>query len=464
MNVISEIKSIHKELFGKVKGIHRLFIYAIFTISIDSFPWIPIETNNRPIFIFLLIIYWFSTKLILKEIYRFEIISLIILLVSWFYSVVCYTFIIETYAPLKKFLLTSTLSYITVCSSYFFIKTQSTRFSINEVISIIGRAYIISFILPFAVGTLQILGIHYIPLQAVADNVSNLFSSAQNNIFEANRIKLISNEPSQAGTYILYIFVYTKFMDMKKSFKFFLWATLIIFFVYINSSVVFLTIILVFVLNWILYEDKNLNSIFRTLFIGMFLLMLMYIIYTFFLSEYTTQRLIQLEGLIKDISLDNLILLSSVDFSVLDRFGTPIFGLYSLKFTNLIGTGGEGFYKVYEIVINTYFPLLTKNDYLAQQFIDQTGTVKFLPVKVITEFGILGIMIVLYFFVKYVRYLLNNKKNLFIKNVNFAFIFAVLTSYVPSYFNFNFILLVMIVFFAVSCHQMSDYKKSPKIT
>lgn len=425
--------------------LEKLFVWAIIVVSIDGFPYLPLNNENRPISIIVLMIYWAIQKVKSRSVPLFEIRMWLGLTVLIFFTLIKSTFEYHDYRGLLKFMITGTLSVITIVTCRHFIKGLLERFSSEEVIKIISYSLILSSIIPLFIGILQFLSLQGLIPTIVSDIPTNFFSYRP----VINRPQLVSSEAAHAATYILFVLFWTySFYHENARFRRYFLAFLFLMFLFISSAMAYFAFVTTVIVYWITCHITNFSRIFSNLWIIALAMGIIYPLQEFFIIDYTLYRLNIIGELLSNINMETVTFWLQADYSFLDRFGTPVLGFLSLKDSLFLGAGGESFYYVMPQLIDNYFPGMLANDILAARLVKGDHlTVKFLPAKIASEFGLWGFSLFAWYIVSTFRKINSiqlKTGNTLYRGLCLCFIFSIISTYMCSYFNFSVILVFVI--------------------
>ncbi|MEZ4904862.1 MAG: hypothetical protein R2822_25480, partial [Spirosomataceae bacterium] len=221
--------------------LEKLFVWAIIVISLDGFPLIPLNFENRPFSTILITIYWGLEKSLSKQISLFEIRLWLILPLLCLFTLYQAAFVHHAYFGFFKFCIAGTLSVITMAACWVFISGLLKRFSAEIVVQVIAYSLILSAIVPVIVGFVQVLGLKEIIPRPWAELCTNLFSWRP----LLDRPQLTTTEPSHAGTYLLLVIFWVfAFYHRRKIHRSLFLVVLFVMFLFVSSSVAFIAFLL----------------------------------------------------------------------------------------------------------------------------------------------------------------------------------------------------------------------------
>ena len=137
MIVIAEFIRIYKYVFKTVTGYNRLFVWAIIWISVDGFPLIPLNTNNRPLSIVFLLSFWVITKIQKIQFSKFEIQVFYSYLFLLIFSIIQSGFVLHSFRPVLKFGITGLFSFITISCCFIFFSSIIRKGSFEVLMKVI---------------------------------------------------------------------------------------------------------------------------------------------------------------------------------------------------------------------------------------------------------------------------------------------------------------------------------------
>ena len=426
---------------------------------------IPIDTNNRPISILFLILYYILEKTLERKFYKQELILFLIYIILLSYTILKgFTSYDGDMAGAFKFLITGGFGLITVnvCFNFFhsFIKYESE----DRLVEFLVDKLLKSTLLPLTVGFLQFLATFNLISMSIATKTTDIFSWRP---FEG-RIQLLNTEPAHASIYLVSVLFFVWRMKIIKT----QFDKIAIFFIFlfillISSSAGYIVFILTVFFSWLLIEKKNAIKIIKNIIVATFIgVFSYYVIFEVFPVEYTIQRFGQITELLS-FDKDLIISLIVIDFSIFDRLCTPILAFLSMKSTYFLGTGGESYFYIYEKVIYDFLPEAMENSFLKKALADgERFTPKLLIAKIGAEFGIIPLLLIIIFFTrifKRIQILSNDSpKNKIFIGLSVNFICALLSSYMASYFNFYFILIITFSYFIINNNHGKKLERSTR--
>lgn len=435
--------------------LEKLFVWAILFVSVDGFPLLPLNNENRPLSTVILLVYWILQKLKSRSISVFEIRLWLGLLVLLLFTFAKAYFVYHDFRGLFKFCITGTLSVITIATCRHFLKGLLERFSTTEVIRLLTYSLILSSVLPIGIGYVQFFAIQGLLPMPIANLFTSLFSYRP----LLDRPQLTTTEASHAATYVLIVlfWVYSFYHD-NPTFRRIYLTVLFVLFLLISSSIGYVAFIGSLFIYWLFCTKINFRRLFSNVSVGLIFIGLAYSLRDYFLIEYTVHHLSIVGDLLSSFSADRLTYWLQEDYSFLERFGTPLLGFLSLYDSSFLGIGGESFYYIFPQLMSDYFPNMLTNPLLSERMqLDAHFTVKFLPAKIASEFGIWGFLLFMWFYVSTF-----NKINHFQKEFNnptyrglcLCFIYTMISTYMCSYFNF----IVILVFVVTPYLYFDDFE------
>lgn len=445
--------------------LEKLFVWAIIFVSIDGFPLLPLNNENRPLSTVILLVYWGIQKIKSRTISLFEIRLWLGLTVLLLFTLIKATLEYHDFRGLIKFLITGSLAVITIATCRHFIKGLLERFSTEETVQVITYSLILSSIIPLLIGAVQMLALQGLLPLAVAEIPTNLFSYRP----LLDRPQLTTTEASHAATYVLIVLFWTySFYHDNPLFRRNYLAILFVMFLFISSSIGYVSFALTIIIYWFACHKTQVGRIFSNLWVVGLIAVVIYGLKEFFLIDYTLYRLNIIGDLVSNLNMDTLTFWLQADYSFLERFGTPLLGFLSLNDSMFLGAGGESFYYIFPQLMANYFPNMLSNEILENRMLgDAHFTVKFLPAKIASEFGIWGFGVFMWFIVSTFRklnhYQFQTESSLY-KGLCLCFIYTIISTYMCSYFNFIVILVFMIAPYLYSYDTEIKSNENPTLT
>lgn len=435
--------------------LEKLFVWAILFVSVDGFPLLPLNNENRPLSTVILLLYWGLQKLKSRSISVFEVRLWLGLLALILFTLVKATLEYHDFRGLLKFVVTGSLSVITISTCRHFFKGLLERFSVQEVIQIVTYSLILSSIVPICFGFIQFFALQGLFPMVIAEIVTNLFSYRP----LLDRPQLTTTEASHAATYILIVLFWTySFYHENPHFRRVFLGVIFVLFLLISSSIGYVAFVGTLLIYWLACTKINFKRLLSNIGLVVLLGTLAYLLKDYFLIEYTLYRLNIIGELLSNLSMDTLIFWLQEDYSFLERFGTPLLGFLSLNDSQFLGAGGESFYYIFPQLMADYFPNMLTNKLLTSRMqLDAHFTVKFLPAKIASEFGIWGFGLFMWFYVatfKRINFLQKQLNSPIYRGLCLCFIYTIISTYMCSYFNF----IVILVFVAVPYIYLYDHE------
>ena len=234
--------------------LEKLFVWAIVFVSVDGFPLLPLNNENRPISTVILLVYWGLQKLKSKSISVFEIRLWLGLVALVLFTLVKATFEYHDFRGVLKFIITGSLSVITISTCRHFFKGLFERFSADEVIQILTYSLILSSLVPVLFGFIQFFALQGILPMMIAEILTNIFSYRP----LLDRPQLTTTEASHAATYILIVIFWTySFYYENTNFRHIFLIVLFTLFLLISSSIGYVAFIGTVLTYWIFCTKIN---------------------------------------------------------------------------------------------------------------------------------------------------------------------------------------------------------------
>jgi hypothetical protein len=454
LNILSSKKLLSFNL--TLSRIEKLFLAALFFISFDGFPLIPINTLNRPLSILILIVYYFLSKFQTKGKFgKTELWLFLFILLLWCQTFYQGIFLHNSLVGFNKFIITSSFAFITITSCLDFYKRITSRYSFEQLLELLSYTLLLSLILPLFLGLLQFLALKSIlPIEPIRLVTSFLVQPVNFGDVDEGRIQMATTEASHAGNYICFVLIFINFFSkLNQTKKNGVVLMLLIILVIINSSACYLVFLLTFLLYLIF--SSTFKDVLKYSFLSIFIGTILYYLQDYYITPYTARRFEALFGLY-DLGWDEFVRLSAVDFSVFDRMTSPILGFRAFQETNYWGAGGESFFYMYGSLVQKYFPDAYYSDGVYDIISNKVQTTpKFLLAKFAGELGflpILGFMIFLITTFIKINYRRVQHKLSVYRGISVCFFFSIASMMDCSYFHFPIIILLTLSLFSVRIH------------
>ena len=391
------------------------FIFIIF----DSFP-IPIDFVYRPLSIFPLVILAFSRLYFLfinRGVYipkKILFILTTVLLISIYQS----SIIFKDFSGLNKFVIELILIFI-IYNGFMrgfelSVDEKGIKFNLRSSFKLV--LYVLIFF-----GLTQLL-FNILNLEDISNSIRSLFSYRGNN---SNRISFFSGEPSMGVRIIVLFICMYSFILEKKIPKTMLF--LIVFLILISGSTFGILFIILFGFFYLLLKS-SVKTIFKNILIFLFFGNLIYLILPFimdYMSPYAQKKINIVYQIFSFIDIETFFLIAEKDGSFFLRVFNPIIG-FIIFLNNLFGVGGENFKFEYIGTINEYFPFALNHNTVKNVLFEGSGiTPKSLISKMLAEFGLFGLWMILYSINKLWK-ITKNHSNLYLL---FIFIVVLIINY-----------------------------------
>lgn len=427
--------------------LEKLFVWAIIVISLDGFPLIPLNFENRPFSTILLVIYWLLEKKKSKHLSVFELRFWLLLPLLCLFTLYQAAFVHHAYYGFFKFCIAGTLSVITIAACWVFTTGLLKRFQVEIVIQIITYSLLLSAIIPVVLGFIQVLGLKEIIPRDYAESLTLIFSWRP----LLDRPQLTTTEPSHAGTYLLLVIFWVfAFYHQKKKHRFLFLSILFLMFLFVSSSVAFIAFLLTIVSFSLLFFSIKRKKLIKYILLLWPIFWIVRWLSLYFIVDYTAEKFVLLSNLITNFDRQVFVFALINDYSFMDRFATPYLGLLSLPDTYWLGTGGESFFYLYPQLIEKHLPEMFYNQRLLESMDAHLHfVVKFLPAKLAAEFGLIGLFAFVFYFGRemYLLILLYQQtNNRLFRGLGLCSLFTLFSTYLSSYFNFGVILVWIVAY------------------
>lgn len=443
------IRTIINDLFLPLKKqlnqSQKLFVFAFFLMSIDGFPFLPVHSDNRPVSIIVIIIYWIIEKILKNRFSKMDLKIFGVFFIFWLYCFYKAGYYYHDYSGLIKFTITGIFSSITISSCITFYQGLLQKYSYDVVIQIVCNVIIIGSITPILLGIVQFLALKGLFPMIIADTITNFFSYRP----LLDRVQMFNTEASHASNYmvLVFIFIFSFFHQNKLRTQFLIITFLSI--ILIGSTIGYVVLVLTLLIYWFFYVKKKILNTLKYIGLMSIIIFILILLSSYFINEYTKSKF-EIVSELLSLNFETLQVIASVDFSTYDRIFSPILGFLSLNDTFYFGTGGESFFYIYDFLLYKYFPFALDNPVL-KSTLDEgiILTIKFLPAKIAAELGIVPFILFILFFINiFVRlrklYKLTNNANY--QGLSLIMIYAIISTWACSYFNFSFIMIVTLAY------------------
>jgi len=444
IRLLSSLISINKSNFKNTSLIGSLFIIGLYLMPIDSFPIFPTSNVYRPISFFPIFIYWALTIIQKHKLWRSDVRILILIIIAIIYTFFCGFFWHNSLDGFLKFVLNAFICFVFVSATRNFVK--NLKMSVPEILEYFSKVLIIASLIPILLGWLQLFSrFNFIP-DNIAYSITSFFSYRVN----LSRIQWASGEPSMGFRFIAMSFLFILlFYKENLIVKYFFIINFLILLLLSGSTFGYLFILIVLFFYFLLFPKYS-KKFFLRLIILLFLGVVLFVEIFHYLPDYTTSRLIKIVELLKDLNLNNLLALASVDGSTFLRLFNPVIGVIMSIKNYGFGIGGEYYYVQYIEVVKEYFPFAVHFSSVNKVLIGASIiTPKSLYRKIIAEFGLIGISIFLSFLYRIYKR---------IKKMDSAKLAWLFTFMCTMILNTGSYIYIDFIFLAVLLYQISLYK------
>ena len=379
----------------------KLFCLFFISLTFDSFPFGFLNSVYKPltiipiILIFLLSFkksFFFISK---KLVYLF----IFLILTSFFNSV-----FINKYDGFLKF----TFEIVFIISAVHCLNFTTRNLSLNDLKRIL--AYLSSKIvnLLIFVGFIQFFGRF--------NNFFNQISYYLNSIFiyrhDESRIQFFSGEPSMGVRVLIFFLIVSYISDKKKSFLQLILAFSLI--VLSGSTFGILFLVILAIVYFFLSSTNRTKFFFKSLFFVLifFLLFNIFVLYAIDLMPNYTQNKFQiLISIYENFTFEGILKIASIDGSFFLRVFNPIIGFQVFAENPIIGVGGENFKYYYVDLIQKNYPFALNFPTVNEVYQNSSQiTPKSMISKIMSEFGLIGLIIIIYSYKKILNYLKKDRK------------------------------------------------------
>ena len=381
---------------------------GLFLIPIDSFPYFPIDSAYRPLWIFpfcyIAIVSFFKKFTFIK----FEKYLLLIIIALYIQALISYYYFdYEDNKGIIKTTFILPLLYLSLSGIYRGLDPLFKKYRSLGALVIITSIFQLNFLFIALLGFLQLF-LLIIGIDSFNESIAQIFSYR----FVPGRIHLTSGEPSWAARYLIFVGIFSILFGRRYVNKFVI-PMIIILIIGTASVMSFLTILfLTFMYSWFYSSSKIKFTMKIILILFSMVIFLNYYEYIFGFSEYASDKINKVITLIKVIDFGTLMALASVDGSVLARLLNPIIA-FNLGMIYPFGIGSDSFRYFYLDALNNLgYDGTSSEEYL----LGAGSTPKFLFAKVFLECGWLFFSLFLYWLSKFI---LGSSK---LKDINMRFL------------------------------------------
>lgn len=396
-NYVKKFYEIKISLPSELNVYKALGFLGVFLTPFDSFPYFPIQTSNRPMWVIPFVVLFFYHVLRVKKVQTF-----VVVLAALFFYYVAKSFVLyEIYdypndKGLQKGIIIFVMLFSGVGGIWLYLRRLQTEFGNEGMMKHLGKVVFTSSILPITIGVMQIFGVFHVPvIEQVSDLVTNLLSYR----FSAeNRIQLVNGEPAWASAYLLFIFFFIYFYYDGKNKRRGLYL-IVLLFLFAASALGFVYgLALAFFYIVIFAERKQLYRLLLVIILAGLVSLKIYD----FLPDYTQGKIKTIIKIVSSLSFDEVLRIAANDASLLTRFLNPIIG-FKLGYSSLFfGVGMEAFqyHLIDELVAMNFLGDLDEER--TNTLLKAGGTPKFLLSKIFCELGLFTFLA----FVGYYLYLM----------------------------------------------------------
>lgn len=412
-----------------------LFKLSFIFIVFDSFP-LPIDFVYRPLSIFPLAILaffrlhalFYNRKVHVPK--KIVYIFVAVLLISIYQSAINY----ENFSGLNKFLIELIILFIIYNG---FMRGFELSVDKKGIKSNLRSSFKLVIYALIFMGITQLL-LRVFNLIELGNNINSLFTYR----YDASRIQFFSGEPSMGiRTIVFFISMYTFILEKKVPN---LIVFIVVFLIFISGSTFGILFIILFGLFYLILKS-SLKTLLRNLLVFLLFTTITYFIVPVFLdylSPYAQNKINLVYRLISSLDSETFFLIAEKDGSFFLRVFNPIIGFF-VFLNNPFGVGGENFKFEYITTINEYFPFALNHSSVQKILFESSEiTPKSLISKMLSEFGLFGIWIILFAFNR-LRKIIKDNSDLF---PLFIFIFTLTINY-GSYIYIPLIFTISLFYF-----------------
>lgn len=371
------------------------FLFFLFLIPFDSLPFVNTGTENRPVFVFPLLLI-FVLMLVSGKLYKGTIAFVYGLIALFFYDLLLKYFNgnIYEYQIMMKSVIIFFITLIMGCSIIGTNYQLSYSISKEEYIDLVSKTllYLSFFLIPLSM--VQILGRLGIFNGEIVSSVTSTFSYRT----VADRVQFVSGEASQAFRYNVFFLIFFLFSSYARWIK----LSFVVFFTLVTfisgSSYALLSIFILFLIYFIVFKLRELSLIFiiKLIFAVLSCSLLFSLVFLQFANEYTVAKLEILKSLLLSPSSLFDIIENSGDGSSFSRIVNPIIGVMVMIKTNLFGVGSNAYHTEYIEIVKDYFPFALSYQSVSEVYYGENYmTAKSMLSKLMAEFGMIGLFLCL---------------------------------------------------------------------
>ncbi len=365
----------------KIKA-DTLYLLSFVLLPIDSFSFIPVNFEHRPLFFLPLFLYWFSQiGKIIQTRNNTQAFTFIIYLVAFLYSLLIVGLTHQDYEPIKKSIFSISLSYVGISASLWFFEKNFKQHGIELTLEHVTRYLKYSLLYTVPVAAIQIIANFKLVSISLSQRVTMLFSYRFNSF---GKVQIVSGEPSMAFRYILTCLVFVLLFDKTKYRKMImaLCAGIILL---SGSSLgyvsIFLFVVIIVIIKGTWLRPKVIIYIVLVIFgIGYF-----WAAKDSLLPKYTAQQLNHFSLIVTELDWT----IFQANGSLFQRILNPVIGFMVMSETYLLGAGLESFHLFYNDIIYEHFPYAVNHGTIARVLDGEIYiTPKNLVSKIASELGI----------------------------------------------------------------------------
>ncbi|WP_345841994.1 hypothetical protein [Shewanella algae] len=299
---------------------------------------------------------------------------------------------------LKKGMMIACVAYVMGISAIWFFEVVADKYCLDSFTKHVSNVFKLLCIILIPIAILQLFGRLGFVSHSLVENITLIFSYRT----VPDRIQLISGESAQSFRYLLLFCVFLIFSHKRTSncliAAFFLVVTF-----FSGSSFSILILLIIGLLYFFLFVMVKMSV---KVYAGFFIFLLFsyfcfQYIFLNYANDYTLKKFELITTLISSPMAVTQILEASSDGSSFLRIMNPVIGFIIFIDSNFIGVGANAYHVEYINVISKYFPFALSFDSVKDV---QSGvayiTAKSMLSKVAAEYGLIGLGIVFYMFIK----------------------------------------------------------------
>jgi len=421
-----------------------LFLFGLGFLPLDSAPFFPVGTQNRPIAFVFFLSFLFIHLTFRQKLSRAGVkFTLAFLGISVYNLIVYFTNgFYEFPEVLVKTAVVTPVAFVMGLAAIEFFHKNAVRGNMENLLNQIARAFLISFVIILPVIVIQGLA----RLELLDSNFVTTVTSRFSYRSVPDRIQGVSGETAQSLRY-LFLFAIFFLYGLKKGIGRCI-ALLILVITALSGSVfgiAFLFVVVLVHFSIFIFPRFDFRKFAELIVFTFVVLALGQMLFLEFANEYTLNKVRLLSGILSNVENFGFELASAGDGSTFLRLMNPVIGWYIFIDSNYTGVGAHAYHIPYIAIVSEYYPYALNFDAINSVAIGESYmTAKSMVAKVLAEFGVIGATLTLFLF--YTSYKSLSRYNvLFPKHERFNKLlfsfFVALFCFTESYIYFPFYML-----------------------